>query len=37
MATDDVVYAAFDVGAGNARGSVGFVPLKITRAPMMSR
>jgi hypothetical protein len=32
MATDDVVYGAFDVGAGNAPGSVGFVPLKITRA-----
>lgn len=31
MATDDVVYGAFDVGAGNAPGSVGFVPLKITR------
>jgi len=32
MPTDDVVYGAFDVGAGNAAGSVGFVPLKITRA-----
>ncbi len=31
MATDDVVYGAFDVGLGNAPGSVGFVPLKITR------
>ena len=31
MATDDVVYGAFDVGLGNAPGSVGFVPVKITR------
>ena len=31
LATDDVVYAAFDVGLGNAPGSVGFVPVKITR------
>ncbi|GAA0720020.1 S8 family serine peptidase [Dokdonella soli] len=31
MATDDVAYAAFDVGLGNAPGSVGFVPVKITR------
>jgi subtilisin family serine protease len=31
MATDDVLYGAFDVGDGAAPGSVGFVPLKITR------
>jgi subtilisin family serine protease len=31
MNTDEVVYGAFDVGAGNAPGSVGFVPVKITR------
>jgi len=31
MVTDDVVYGAFDVGAANAPGSVGFVPVKITR------
>ena len=31
MTTGDVVYGGFDVGAGNAPGSVGFAPLKITR------
>jgi subtilisin family serine protease len=31
MAAGDVVYGAFDVGAAAAPGSVGFVPLKITR------
>jgi subtilisin family serine protease len=31
MTAGDVVYAGFDVGAGNAPGSVGFVPLKIAR------
>ncbi|HEX6832496.1 MAG TPA: S8 family serine peptidase, partial [Rudaea sp.] len=31
MATDDVVYGGFDVGLGNAPGSVGFAPMKITR------
>lgn len=33
MATDDVVYGAFDVGSADAPGSVGFVPVKITRGP----
>ena len=31
MATNDVLYGAFDVGSADAPGSVGFVPLKITR------
>ncbi len=31
MATGDVMYGAFDVGDGAAPGSVGFVPVKITR------
>jgi subtilisin family serine protease len=31
LATDDVVYGAFDVGDAAAPGSVGFVPVKITR------
>lgn len=31
MAPGDVAYGAFDVGAANAPGSVGFVPVKITR------
>lgn len=29
--TDDVVYGGFDVGAGNAPGNAGYVPVKITR------
>ena len=31
LSDGDVVYGAFDVGAGNAPGNVGFVPVKITR------
>ncbi len=31
MNDGDVAYGGFDVGAGNAPGSVGFVPVKITR------
>jgi subtilisin family serine protease len=31
LQTGDVAYGGFDVGAGNAPGNVGFVPVKITR------
>lgn len=32
LQSGDVAYGGFDVGAGNAPGNVGFVPVKLTRA-----